>query len=56
MNENPRNQTSSSEEPNLGQKEADQEKDRVKEKQETDDELEPMEHGSKQHPPSNPQS
>ena len=52
MSENPREQPSSSEKPNLGQKEAEQEKDRVEDEEgseDTDDELEPMERGSKEH-------
>ena len=55
MSENPRERPSSSEEPNLGQKEAEQEKDRVEgeeDSKDTDDELEPMERGSKEHSPS----
>ena len=52
MSENPPEQPSSSEKPNLGQKEAEQEKDRVEDEEgseDTDDELEPMERGSKEH-------
>jgi len=56
----PRKGPSSSEEPNLGQKEADQEKthfEHEEEKDESEDELEPMEKGtSRDNPPSHPQS
>ena len=53
MSESPRERPSSSEEPNLGQKEAEQEKDRLeKKKEDTDDELEPMEQGPQEHSPS----
>jgi hypothetical protein len=56
----PRKGPSLSEEPNLGQKEAHQEKTRFEDEEENDeseDELEPMEKGSsRDHPPSHPQS
>jgi hypothetical protein len=52
MSENPRERPSSSDEPNLGQKEAEQEKDQLDNENEDEDtdELEPMER-TKEHSP-----
>jgi hypothetical protein len=56
MTENPQERKPfSTDKPNLGQKEAEREKAELEEEDEGD-KLEPMEQGSKEHPPSNPES